>query len=225
MCNRLPPRLYQPGLKAWVWFLCFALLLAACRATPALPTVTPTISQNQAQSTRTSTSGRAPDGDYNTVTPSPTAVSRAEPVSAVRVRAILGKPESVFDYSRDTCRAAGGYDLPDAPARAIRLGNGEIMLASSNPPNNSLLYGNDFNSLKHSCAMSLPSSNSPDAFTFDNQEWILSLYRDGDIIHALIHNEYHDPYADNCLPGITTSENPCWYNAITCAYSQFVSEP
>jgi hypothetical protein len=45
------------------------------------------------------------------------------------------------------------------------------------------------------------------------------MYREGGVIHALVHNEYHDPLAPNCRLGDTTPANPCWYNAITYAYS------
>jgi hypothetical protein len=57
------------------------------------------------------------------------------------------------------------------------------------------------------------------ASTFQNREWIYSLYSDGTTIHALVHNEFHDPVATTCKPGDTTDGNPCQYNSITYAIS------
>jgi hypothetical protein len=141
------------------------------------------------------------------------------PAEQANIRFNLGEPEIVFDYSRDTCRRAVGYDLPDTPARAVRTPDGNIVLVSSGPPYNFLMYGPNFDELQHSCEPAFITGDSPDAFTFDNQSWLISLYRQGDTIHALVHNEYHDPYAANCLPGVTTPENLCWYNAINYAAS------
>lgn len=45
------------------------------------------------------------------------------------------------------------------------------------------------------------------------------MYREGNTIHALVHNEYHDPVAQFCRPGVSNPSNPCWYNAITYAVS------
>jgi len=45
------------------------------------------------------------------------------------------------------------------------------------------------------------------------------LYRDGSTIHALIHNEFHDPVAPGCKPGDSTDGNPCQYTSITYAAS------
>src|SRR5262249_45967970 len=50
-------------------------------------------------------------------------------------------------------------------------------------------------------------------------EWIHSVYREGGVVHALIHNEFHDPIAPNCSPGNSSPGNPCWYNSISYASS------
>jgi hypothetical protein len=82
------------------------------------------------------------------------------------------------------------------------------------------MVGADFSSLQRNCAE--PALVSDDNYypdSYDNQEWITSIYREGDVIHALITNEYHDPFAPNCAPGNTSPGNPCWYNSITYAFS------
>jgi hypothetical protein len=162
-----------------------------------------------------------PTGDSITsLTDNPTPSATLPLPAAANVRILLGAPELVFDYSTDTCRRAEGYDLPDVPARAFRTPDGSIELIFTGPPYNFFQRGAGFASLQHDCQTpALITTDSPDAFTFDNQEWILAVYRDGDLVHALIHNEYHDPRAANCLPGVTTPENHCWYNTITYAVS------
>ena len=136
-----------------------------------------------------------------------------------QVEVSLGTPEVVMDYSAMTCRAAAGLDLPDVQARALRRADGSLLLVSGNAPVNYSLSGPDFQHLTRDCAALLVSGDSPAAHTFDNQEWLLSVFRDGEVVHALVHNEYHDPVAPNCRPGVTDPSNPCWYNGITYARS------
>lgn len=139
---------------------------------------------------------------------------------SIRITVALGTPEIVMDYSRDSCRNSGGLDLTDVQARAVRSPLDEsIILISGNAPVNYTMTGPDFDHLKRNCSAALVSGESPFAYTFSNQEWILSIYRDGNIIHALIHNEFHDPLAAACKPGDSSPANPCIYNSITSAVS------
>jgi hypothetical protein len=74
--------------------------------------------------------------------------------------------------------------------------------------------------LHHVCdqpALSSADNHYPE--TYDNWEWIHSLYLEGGTIHALITNEYHDPFSQYCSRGYTGPGNPCWYNSITYAFS------
>lgn len=145
----------------------------------------------------------------------------AEPWPLVGVE-VLGEPEVVMRYRTDSCWAAGGWDLPDMPARGVRRPGDEwILLFAGNAPSFYVLVGPDFDSLRRDCsAPVLRSGDSPSPHTFDHQEWILSVYREGRVLHALVHNEYHDPTAPNCKPGTTDPSNPCWYNVITYAASR-----
>ena len=128
----------------------------------------------------------------------------------------LGSEEKVFEYVNDHCAE---LDLSDVYAHPIRFPNG-IMLVSGNAPVNYFMFGEDFNSLKRSCDPVLISGDRWEVDSFDHQEWITSVYsEDGDTIHALVHNEYHDPYSTKCKPGITDPSNPCWYNFIRYAKS------
>lgn len=151
-----------------------------------------------------------------------TVLASAVPVSAQALAvsaSLVGDIEVVMDYRRDTCRAAGGMDLPDVQARAFRRADGSIGLVSGNAPVNYFMFGPDFDRLTRRCVPVLSSGRHPDAQSFDNQEWVASVYREGSRIHALVHNEYHDPGAPNCKPGVDDPANPCWYNALTYAWS------
>jgi hypothetical protein len=129
----------------------------------------------------------------------------------------FGVEETVFNHSTDSCEP---QDLPDTPAHAVRLADGSLMLADGNAPRNYAMFGADFSTLRRSCtAPTLVSDDLTNPDSYDNQEWILSLYRDSNLVHALIHNEYHDPIAPDCKPGDSSPANPCWYNSITYGVS------
>jgi hypothetical protein len=132
------------------------------------------------------------------------------------IKITLGEEEKVFIYTDDHC---ADLDLPDVYAHPIRTRDG-IMLVSGNAPDNNFMFGKDFNSLMRSCNPVLRSGDKWPVEEFDHQEWITSVYsEDGITIHALVHNEYHDPYSRKCKPGITDPSNPCWYNFISYAKS------
>lgn len=124
----------------------------------------------------------------------------------------------VFDASRSGCAP---LDLPDVPARAFRRpGTAQIVLVAGNAPVNFLSEGPSFDALARNC--STPALISADDHTpqaFANQEWLISPYVDGSVVHALVHNEFHDPVPAGCKPGVTDTSNPCWYNSITYARS------
>jgi hypothetical protein len=128
----------------------------------------------------------------------------------------LGPEEVVFDWRNDRC---ADLDVPDVYAKAVRR-DSEIVLVSGNAPDNYWSFGPDLDSVVRDCEPVLRSADGWDAASFANQEWITSVWTDdGETIHALVHNEFHDPVADTCLPGVTDPSNPCWYNAITYAVS------
>ncbi len=129
----------------------------------------------------------------------------------------FGAEETVFRWSSDRCE---DLDLPDVPAHAVRLADGTLALMAADAPRNYTMFGADFSSLHRSCAtpaLVSGDNNYPDSY--DNQEWIHSIYREGNVIHGLIANEYHDPFAANCSPGNTHPGNPCWYDSITYTFS------
>jgi len=134
-----------------------------------------------------------------------------------KITFVFGPEETVFRWTSDSCEP---LDVPDVPAHAVRLADGTLMLADGDAPRNYAMFGADFSTLHKDCtAPALASDDNHSAESYDNQEWIHSVYREGNIIHALIHNEFHDPVAANCSPGNTSPGNPCWYNSIGYASS------
>jgi len=129
----------------------------------------------------------------------------------------FGPEETVFNHTADSCEP---LDVPDTPAHAVRLADGSLMLEDGDAPRNYAMFGQDFSTLHKRCtAPILISDDLTTASSFDNQEWIESVYREGTFVHGLIHNEFHDPIAPDCKPGDSSPANPCWYNSITYGVS------
>ncbi len=141
-----------------------------------------------------------------------------KPVSNdIPLKVTLGTEEVAYDWTTDKCE---DLDLPDVYAHAIRNYKNEIILVSGNAPKNYFMFGPNFKSLKRNCKPFLISGDKWDLTAYDHQEWITSVYtEDGKTIHALVHNEYHDPHSPTCKPGNTQPSNPCWYNFISSAFS------
>ena len=127
-----------------------------------------------------------------------------------------GAVEIVRQWASDHCDNA---DDPDVPARMIRQADGSFLLLDSNAPDTRVLRGPTPATVRGDCSPVYRSRKDSVANTFRNMEWLASLYRDGDVIHALVHNEFHDPFGPACLKGNLTPANPCWYNSITYATS------
>jgi len=152
------------------------------------------------------------------VTATSGAITTTLPVAVnANITFTLGAEEVVFTYTKDACNAS---DIPDVPAKAVRLANGSLTLIDGGAPNNYAMFGPNFSSLTRNCASPiLASPVSAVATSFANEEWVHSAYTVGGTIYALIHNEFHDPVASNCSPGDPLPGNPCWYNSILYASS------
>jgi hypothetical protein len=139
-------------------------------------------------------------------------------INPIRLSVTIGSTkEVVFQWATDRC---GDLDTPDQPARFVRADDGGLVLINGNAPAVYLSRGTDFNSLRRDCSQpALVSADRINAESYENQEWLWVVYREGSKWHALIHNEYHDPIASTCMPGVTSPRNWCWYNSITYAVS------
>jgi len=128
----------------------------------------------------------------------------------------MGPAEPVYQFTREACSQ---YDVPDSPARAVRLNDGSLMLVASGAPIKFAERGADFDSLRRVCTPILVDPDNWTASSFANRQWIFSLYYDGTTLHALVHNEFHDPVAATCLPGDSNEDNPCIYDSVLYASS------
>ena len=72
--------------------------------------------------------------------------AQAQPVPALRLE-VTGPPVSAVSGARPGCDAP---DMPDAPARAVRLATGEVQLYATNSPNR-VESGADLLHLRHRC--------------------------------------------------------------------------
>jgi hypothetical protein len=132
------------------------------------------------------------------------------------IQVSVGPEEVVFQYTLDPCMEG---DYPDNPARAFRLSDGTLGLNAGHDQFWFMDFGKDFYSLKRTCVPAMVSADKWTASSFTNRQWIFSTYNDGTTIHALVHNEFHDPIAPYCLPGYSGDGNPCQYNSISYAFS------
>jgi hypothetical protein len=126
----------------------------------------------------------------------------------------VGRPQMVFDWSREACSPA---EEPDLPARAFRDSSGRTQLLISHYESYRLI-GAGLESLHPECRPVLVSPGDPDPADFRDRRWIASPYTfDGGHVWALVHEEYQGNRHPHRCP--ERAYYPCWYNAITLARS------
>lgn len=139
----------------------------------------------------------------------------------------LGSAQIVFDYSNQACPSSPEGDIPDMPARAMKMSDGSIQITRSHTKSR-MMVGNSFDSLSPSCVQVLQSTLVPDTIssldvtTFAHKEWISAIFREpsANKIHMVVHNEFHDPNAlasPPCTSGVAIPGNPCNYFSLTYA--------
>jgi hypothetical protein len=143
--------------------------------------------------------------------------SQSLTITPLLVSVTVGAKELVFAYSTDRC---DDLDVPDLPPRMVRAEDGTLVLFAGDAPRFYVSRGADFNSFKRDCSQpALVSADRRTPESYENWEWISTVYREGNRWHALIHNEFHDAVASTCKPGDPSPGNPCWYNSVTHAVS------
>jgi hypothetical protein len=124
--------------------------------------------------------------------------------------------EVVFDYTRDHCSE---LDTPDLPTHVVRAEDGSLVLFAGDAPRFYVSRGANFASFKRDCSQPvLVSADRPTPESYENQEWISAVYREGNRWHALISNEFHDPVA-TCQSPDPGWGNICLYLSATYAVS------
>ena len=133
------------------------------------------------------------------------------------VRAI-GPEQVVFDYTTMKC---SGEDIPDSPARAFRDSQNRVQLIASHASVRRKI-GPDLGSVQHQCPIVMDSHANADPATFDDREWLSSVYTtDGQTIYGLMSVEYHGwEYDEGCAPFVASGNHlKCWYNSISLTKS------
>jgi hypothetical protein len=129
----------------------------------------------------------------------------------------VGAKEVVLDGTAERCEQ---LDVADGPPRFVRAEDGSLVLFSGNAPRYYVSRGAGFGKLTRDCSQpALASADRRNADSYENWEWVWSVYREGSLWHALVHNEFHDAVAATCRPGDPSPANPCVYNSITYAVS------
>jgi hypothetical protein len=128
---------------------------------------------------------------------------------------VVGEPGVVF-ASRDSRCAAN--DIPDAPVRAFRDGDGAIRLFAAHTSNRSFA-GPTLDAVRRDCHPSFEGGGNDDPAAFDDRIWLTSFWTtDGRVVHALGHAEYHGHLRPRVCSG--GGYMACWWNAVVQVISE-----
>jgi hypothetical protein len=127
---------------------------------------------------------------------------------------VKGSPVEVYGWQREHCEE---WDVPDAPVRAFRTGDGGVTAFASNA-NNRLFIGSSLLEIRHSCRSSLTSHENADPSVYSGLRFLTAFWTDDGVnVQALIHNEYHaDRFPNACKSTISMQ---CWYTTIVAGAS------
>ncbi len=140
--------------------------------------------------------------------------AQAQPAPALR-REVTGPPVSAVPGARPGCDA---LDIPDAPARAVRLATGEVQLYATHFVNR-VDSGADLLHLGHRCPVVMQGAKNDDPAAFNDRAWIASPWTpDGRTVWAVVHNEFQGNHRPALCPSRRYMD--CWYNALTAAVSR-----
>lgn len=143
-----------------------------------------------------------------------TGAAWAQPSPALHLTIVDG-PSAAIEGGWPACDRR---DIPDAPARAIRLADGKVQLYATDQVNR-LNAGPDLLHLRHDCAVIMKGAASDDPAAYDDRAWIASPWTpDGRTIWAIVHNEFHGHARPALCP--TGRYMDCWYNSLTLAVSR-----
>jgi hypothetical protein len=126
----------------------------------------------------------------------------------------LGSEITVFRWAADRCDAE---DIPDVALRVLNEGSEDARILSSNSNNRFRKLDLSTMHIRSECASGLKSGRQADPGLYNDFSWIASLASEENVVHALIHHEYHaNDHAGKCRFKVYEQ---CWYNTITYARS------
>ncbi len=114
------------------------------------------------------------------------AAAWAQPAPGLRLE-VAGAPVPAIEAARPGCDAS---DIPDAPARAVRLSTEQVQLYASHWRTR-VDQGPDLLHVRHRCDVVLLGANNDDPAAYNDRAWITSPWTlDGQTIWAVVHNEF-----------------------------------
>ena len=126
---------------------------------------------------------------------------------------VISLPVPAIPGARPGCDP---LDIPDTPARAIRLRTGEVQLYASHFKNR-VERGEGLLTLKHDCRVVLSGGEQDEPAAYDDRAWIVSPWTDGTTIWAIVHDEFQGHRRPSLCPSGRYMD--CWYNTLTAAVS------
>lgn len=132
-----------------------------------------------------------------------------------------GGIEEVFVWKRDRCEP---NDIPDSPARAIRLSDGNIAFVAAHYTNQ-LSLGSSFKSLKRRCDTRSLGHNDSEPAKFNDRYWIQAMYPlPTKRILALVSHEYLGyRHEGRCAVPQQGHYPTCWYSSVLMAMGSVYS--
>lgn len=128
---------------------------------------------------------------------------------------VAGPERVIFDQARDACDSS---DLPDAPARAFRNAEGNVVLFAPNYHNRAFV-GPDLDHLKRDCAVRFAASGSANPLLLDDRTWLQAFYTaDGRDVFAFASASFI-PYRHQMPCEVGKARTDCWYNGIAALQS------
>jgi hypothetical protein len=110
--------------------------------------------------------------------------------------------------------------IPDSPARAVRLSDGRLFLIAAHLTNVSLI-GPDFQSLSSNCASESRGREDPDPAAYDDRFWIQAIFPlpSGQLLGLASHEYMGGRHPGQCrFP--TSVGWGCWYSSIIATSAQ-----
>lgn len=143
------------------------------------------------------------------------ATDTMDDVSSGIVVKSVGTPYVVYDTGRDGC---DWQDVPDTPARAFRDSSGQVHFFSTGSINRAMI-GKDLDHLHHSCSIVYKARASNRPNDYDDNGWLVAFYARGNVVQALVHNEFHGSERPDFCPLGHGGKN-CIEVSITAAQSE-----
>ncbi|MES2710534.1 MAG: hypothetical protein V4653_03045 [Pseudomonadota bacterium] len=144
------------------------------------------------------------------------ACTTAPSAQGVRLE-VRGAVETVYRWSTQQCDR---MQIPDSPARAVRLRDGRLLLMAAHLTNISLV-GRDFHSLAPDCASHSQGREDPDPAAHDDRFWIQAIapMPDGRLLGLASHEYMGGRHAGQCEHP-TSAGWGCWYSSIIATVAE-----